>query len=259
MHQRFKPTGISNEGCYANELGDCSTKLSREHYVSNVVLRTLGNSNEGSIRVGGLHWLKTDPNNFPTATLVSKILCKRHNEVLSPLDAVAGRFFRKIITSPSASRVSPGQVIDELFNGHDIERWMLKTLIGICCSGNVSTDKVPIRNWRPSRKWIDVLFRDEPFPDEWGMYCPDRVAQSISFSEAFGFNAISNDQIGLFGSINDIRGTRFILSMAQPYGHAVLNNCVHRPDELVVSTERGTNIIRFAWDHHGEGGSIKLR
>jgi ribosome biogenesis protein Tsr3 len=44
--------------------------------------------------VSGLPWLKPDETKIlPITQLAGNILCKRHNEALSPLDAMAGRFF----------------------------------------------------------------------------------------------------------------------------------------------------------------------
>ena len=93
-HPSLRPpgikTGLSHTGCYLRDVCDCSEQISREHYISRSVLDQLGEI----IRVSGAPWLRPDETLSTTIeNLTAKILCKRHNEALSPLDAEAGHFF----------------------------------------------------------------------------------------------------------------------------------------------------------------------
>jgi hypothetical protein len=86
-----KVTGYSHAGCYLRNTRDCSEQISREHYISRSVLTQLGEV----LRISGAPWLDPDQTLDTTVeNLTAKILCKRHNEALSPLDGEAGLFFR---------------------------------------------------------------------------------------------------------------------------------------------------------------------
>ena len=82
-------TGFSHQNCYLRDTHDCSEQISREHYMSKAVLDQLGST----LRVSGMPWLKPGQTlDTSVASLTAKILCKRHNEALSPLDGEAGSF-----------------------------------------------------------------------------------------------------------------------------------------------------------------------
>jgi hypothetical protein len=91
---------------------------------------------KGEIEFGGLPWKK--PGEVMTVginSLVSNILCKRHNEALSPLDAAAGKTFRVLqeicedISPANKSLSRKGKWF--LVSGEAMELWGLKTLFGL--------------------------------------------------------------------------------------------------------------------------------
>lgn len=83
-------TNFSHSNCYLRDTRDCSNRITREHVLSASILRQLG----GVIVVSGMPWLAPgETMSLTVDNLAAKILCKRHNEALSPLDAEAGRFF----------------------------------------------------------------------------------------------------------------------------------------------------------------------
>lgn len=84
--------GVS--GCYAAELGDCSGRLSGEHWISAAVLRLLAEPAGVSIR--GAPWLGGAVRAVPVRKLKANILCKGHNERLSWLDQLAPVWARKL-------------------------------------------------------------------------------------------------------------------------------------------------------------------
>jgi len=161
-------TGLRNPRCYAADLADCSEKISGEHYISHSILKEL--SEDGvAIEIEGLSWLKDDEKKkLPTKGLMSNILCKRHNEALSGFDSVAKRFFLSIdrIDREFGADITDKEDRVFLFNGHDIERWMLKTLYGVVFSGSASTQSAPIKGWKPNLQWVKILFGKERFPNK---------------------------------------------------------------------------------------------
>lgn len=253
-------TEFSNQRCYANMLNDCSEKLSDEHYLSKSILEQL--SGDGwSVEVEGLAWQAKDiKKKVAVSALVSKILCEKHNQALSGLDSIAQHFF-KTITQGYVDTVQGTDTSHDisLFNGHDIERWMLKTLIGLCYSGNAPSQTGKIEDWTPDIRWIEILFQGKPFPNRWGIYCPAKLGHKIQETGAIGFNAITNIHDGIDGGIIDIKSTRFILVMAnlpQDLKHTILDGHIHRPDELVQLGRSHRTHLLLGWEQRGTGGSI---
>jgi hypothetical protein len=125
-------TGYAHPRCYLRLTRDCSTDISAEHFISKVLLEAMG----GFIEFTGLPWKAPGevatlrPNN-----LVSNILCSRHNNALSPLDAAAGRTFRILQEiSGDIAPYNPSQTTDGrwfLVSGEALELWCLKTLFGL--------------------------------------------------------------------------------------------------------------------------------
>jgi hypothetical protein len=144
-------TGFANERCYAAPLNDCSKKITGEHTLSHSVLREL--SPTGVIEVNGL--LSRPLEQFvsvPISGFTCNILCDRHNSALSPLDAIGNRFFRsfKTINAELSDKSKKPRSRPYLFNGHDIERYILKALCGDGFAGKMNSKLGRIRGWRPS-------------------------------------------------------------------------------------------------------------
>jgi len=119
--------------CWAECLGGCSDKMSREHLVSESLFP------EGKVRVEGFPWCREAPKEIGIAGLTAKILCERHNNALSPIDtagAAAFKAFEKTARlAATRERMKPHHwnVVRDEINGPLFERWLLKTLINICC------------------------------------------------------------------------------------------------------------------------------
>jgi len=73
-------TGYRHPGCYASTSSDCSSRLSREHWLSASVLNAFA-----PITVSGMPWQHGSQHTLPVRNLGAKVLCERHNKALSPL------------------------------------------------------------------------------------------------------------------------------------------------------------------------------
>jgi SEC-C motif len=134
-------TGYAHPQCYLNSTNDCCTTISGEHFISKDVLQSM----KGQIEFGGLPWKKPEELvTYGINSLVSNILCRRHNSALSPLDAAAGRTFRILQeicedigpTNKSLSRKGKWFLV----SGEALELWGLKTLFGIY-NGKIATSQ----------------------------------------------------------------------------------------------------------------------
>src|SRR4051812_18357116 len=84
---------LGHPQCYAREMGDCSTGISKEHYVSAVVLRgvSLG---EPTVLVQNLSFQQPGTlEGRGISSLVAKVLCEKHNSALSIFDGAGSTLF----------------------------------------------------------------------------------------------------------------------------------------------------------------------
>lgn len=102
--------------------------MSREHYVSKNLLERLG----VGFTVKGVPWA-ADEKRVGIETLTARVLCRRHNNALSPLDSMIGTFYDLLRRAVHGHRVGEHE-----FDGEDLERWAVKLMLGIGVSGNVS-------------------------------------------------------------------------------------------------------------------------
>lgn len=122
--------------------------------------------------VSGLPFPQGKTRRMPGDRLVAKMLCKGHNEDLSPLDAAAGHFFqvlkafkhRGIMRARGAKK--PGGIDVYRVDGSLVERWMLKTVINVTFGRHVT----PADRWRPPESWVRCVFGRTPFPAKCGFY-----------------------------------------------------------------------------------------
>jgi hypothetical protein len=104
---------------------NCGEGISGDHIISAAVLRRITTD---KITITGTGFSRSV--SIDSSSLKVKRLCRRHNTALGPLDAQAGRLFHAVQSTEDAlaSGVEPGQRL-YLFDGFDIERWLLKTLL----------------------------------------------------------------------------------------------------------------------------------
>jgi hypothetical protein len=123
-------TGHSNEHCYLKSTQNCSTKTSKEHFISRSVLQQLGEP----LQWIGLPWEKPGVDiKYGLSSLSSHILCDRHNSALSPLDELASNAFKAIRSSSDELNVRSLARRNKWFliSGEALELWAFKTICGL--------------------------------------------------------------------------------------------------------------------------------
>lgn len=159
-------TGDANPKCYAQCLGDCPGKVTREHYVSENILNQI----RGLI-VSRLPWQKPgESKQLTPSTLLARILCERHNNCLSDLDNRIGELFavlRRLADCINRKGEDDFRslAIHKAFWGRDLERWMLKYVLGCVYSGNASHagQQIPRGQTIPDGQ-VRALFTQDPWP-----------------------------------------------------------------------------------------------
>ncbi len=253
-------TGRKNKRCFAASLGDCSPRISKEHYITEGVLKLFGDP----LPVGGMPWLEPgERRKIGVSNLTAKILCERHNGLLHGLDQLAIRLMTTFLWSRG------NQIADEavrrsnlhLFSGDDLERWMLKVLCGVVASGNATGSKGVISSWQPPLHWLQILFEGESFPTGWGIYFPLASQEVLvrEISAPIAFATIGEDaSLGAYIVFDTLK---FLLAMAEPprsRTRTLLEHHTYRPSEFKVTNGHVENRLFFLWERPGDAKAIHL-
>jgi hypothetical protein len=198
-------TGYRHEKCYANADNNCSTKISREHFISERYLQQIAVNHTN--KIAGLAW--QEPQTFsilPTKGLASRILCDRHNSALSSLDSEFGSFagtirdFDRGITSVSVTRT-----VSECM----IELWMLKCLVGLSVSKNIGGTLKP--------ECVNILFERQMWPTEWGLYyCTDAQGSPIYHIDSLFVETLTAPDGRILAGKFVVQGLPFYVVLGKP-------------------------------------------
>jgi hypothetical protein len=253
-------TGFQNTKCYASRLCDCSQELSREHVVSKAILEQIAGF-DGRVVVRNINWQDGSHGELVGIDALSaRVLCQRHNNALSNLDAEMGRFFRtyREFTNWNAPKRN-----FRIFSGCDIERWLLKTLIGCGAASYWRSVIVP--------DFVNYLY-EEAWPKKCGLYLPESRTGTLRSSASIQLNPIH-----LFGGGQNIAhgievvcaGFPFRLLLPSPFTivheGVSLNYSVpppggpgHRPTMLLFRDGEKENQIELTWPDGYSGAAIHL-
>ena len=231
--------------CWASSLGDCDS-ISGEHVFSNALFRAGCGCPPVVKGVKRIRNGEVTPN-----AEKANILCRRHNSMLSPLDAIAGK-----IASFQAN------ANDENFNeslyveGELLERWLLKTVVNNAAAGWMGPRKL-----RPSPEVVSAIYGHSSVPNGIGLYSVDGIdpqhtpSGGVSVTPIFlnGYGAqllggayITVHGMPLFAALNtelantlESGETRNLLPQFSTTG---LRHLYH-PGAIVMSRKRGLPVV----------------
>jgi hypothetical protein len=251
-------TGRSNTNCYAASLGDCSATISREHYITQGVLKLIGDP----ITVGGFPWLCGKEKTLATKGLTAKILCDRHNSALAGLDEVGIRFFERIRAARFEKPLSDSVVSARtaVFRGEMVELWMLKILCGLIVSGNAMDRSGARINVPLPSAWLEILFDHRPMPCNRGLYMPGAVGHEFGGGQPNRLTVIYESGV-VNGLIIVLDHLGFALVMNNPPSNragTLLEQCAYRPGEIVINSKLRQDILRLFWERTGVERSITI-
>jgi hypothetical protein len=202
-------------GCWAEKLGGCSDKTSREHIIS------AGIFPEGTIHVKGFSWCQDDFKEIAVSSFTKKVLWERHNNTLTHVDQAgigAMNVFRQEVEINNArSKMKPRRWTVEKFkiDGRGLERWFLKTLINVAAEGihRIGRDSTEIG--RPSERLMRIAFGMETFKPKAGMYSLGHVGQSLKLREGVLLNPLIDTAKDIVGVLFHFHGYRFLLYLEE--------------------------------------------
>ena len=136
-----------------------------------------------------------------------------------------------------------------LFDGTDLEHWMLKTLCGLAFSKNADTKKAQNPYWRPDLLWLNILFDGKPFPDRWGLYYAAESADKVE--GGIKVSIVANPTDGVYGVRISLDDELFLLLMDTPpedLTGTYLKRFTYRPKAIDLHNEYCQNLILFGWN-----------
>lgn len=232
--------------CYARMLGDCSNKLSKEHYVSASILELLGDEHT----ISNASWLSAGQRSDPLTigALGSNILCQRHNEALSRFDNSAKTFFSGLLRALSKPETY-GLHQHVTADGDGLELWVLKAFCGALASGNlVENGRVITR--KPPREWLEILFSQTPWGEGMGLYI--RQAPMTPFN-GYAIGPL-REGTRLIGGGIDFAGVELFILMHPPGEKLIVESStkqikplIYRPGAIRFESPSQTAEIKLQW------------
>lgn len=248
------PTGLSQPGCYGGAAADCSPGLTREHWISAGVQRALSDDRQYPL-ISGAPWLTGGTREISVKALASRVLCERHNQSMSRLDALGERFFRYLRDDQIA--LASGEDTDverdtfTLLSGPDLELWLLKIFWGGLAAkawGQHGHTINALKSELDPATLARILWRGAEWPSRWGLHSryhpvdeqasPNSVA-AVPWSDGVG---------SLWGGVIQFGAVHLSLALGEPDGAALV-----RPSHFALRRRgfRGEKVFALAWPEAG--------
>jgi hypothetical protein len=235
--------------CWASALGGCDT-TSREHLISE------GMWDEPAIYVVGFEWCKTQPLEVGLAGVNAKILCRKHNSQLSPVDQGGINAFRAIkaqareIDERLMQSTAGWDIRTIRVSGALVERWLLKTLI------NIALRKGPNSVWPGGSngvpvELVDAAFGVQPLRRPLGLYVPASKGDRVDLQDRIEIATLLSDKGSLVGAEFSFAGLKMVLAISNDIPDRIVSqevSALYRISRLNHKIAgRPSHILEFEW------------
>lgn len=250
-------SNYSHPQCFLSSSSDCSEKISREHYLSESVLKAYS-PNGKSINVKGVHWKpKNIFTSVPIDSLVVKGLCRRHNAALSSLDNVVKILAEELRSIDSGFNTKGYQGTHLLLAGEDIERWILKTVVGMSLSKNIRHDGLPA-NLPENINLSGIILGNADFPEGTGLHCRVNHGKNTYLNNSLSVSPNVIQETQELHSVDlSIGGCSFLL-LLQPISN-LASLGIRRPRYIEMGYDAGSaiSLIELCW-RDGSHGTVRM-
>jgi hypothetical protein len=250
-------TGYANPSCYAKSANDCSKDLTREHWLSADLLKAISHDDK-LVAVTGAAWQgpQAKQKSYGVNALSSKMLCGRHNNALSPLDAMASKFFvhlredqLDLMTHMGSDDVRRAFT---LVSGPRMELWVLKVLWGAikgCAIRVGGTVAYRFRLGVTDEILTEILWRGADWPSDWGWYF---FRDDVDIDQAVTTNSASIRMVDegseIRGGFVQLAGIEFGIAFELPPVTHTYRPAAFTFDRVGL---RGWKMFAFAWPKLG--------
>ena len=208
--------------------------------------------------ISGLRWQKGSAKVLSAAAMGANILCERHNQALSALDATAISVFSTLDHYQVDQRTQPDPHGDEfdLFSGEKLERWLLKLLWGGASAGVFARDGKPIDDVRKSADrdvLADYLFRAGSLPPGWGLYIEAKTGADVSADANVAVGTRTGPDGDLWSGSVAMGAVEFHFAFGRPRANAGWT-VSRRPRGVYLNSVKDSprKVLALAWDHGTE-------
>lgn len=250
--------------CYASQLGNCSNIQSSEHYIS----RSFFTNN--MITVEGQKWLKGEIKTISYKKAGLKILCKYHNELLSPIDSIVSgighkidELFVKQIERSHLPRTALWKKDIYEMNGFVFEQWMIKAVIG--CAFEDEKLRWHQNNAEAINPPVEILkaqFGLTMLEPPMGLYLVMGVGEQFQNEQRAGIVHLTHIETkGLVGALVNFRNLQFLmylhsepdLGIFESWNGATFgtgyNKPIYRNKEWTFTTKgKISSIMKINWE-----------
>lgn len=245
----------SHDGCYLRATRACSTKISGEHLVSEGVLKILA---EKEVELSGTPWLKGAKKKFGFAALTANCLCTVHNTALSPIDAGGALFFNAI---QKCGTSESGAAHNFLLSGHDVERWLFRTLVALGVSKNLGLGGAALDNKLVERLRIAELLEDHmQWKQPLGLYLMQGLGYKFTRRDTLDVAPLikrgSDDVLGLWSNIQGFE--LGLLATDHDISGTGLDKALYRPGAFIFKIGHKTHTLRLSWEDDLKHGDVTL-
>ncbi|BBX85445.1 hypothetical protein MAUB_33180 [Mycolicibacterium aubagnense] len=194
------------------------------------------------------------------ASLSRTMLCRRHNNALSPLDKMAAEFFRYILEDHldifkylgNDDRASFPRGFT-MVSGPYMELWMLRVLWGAIEAGAISVDGQTAYRFRlgvTTRQLAEILWRGAEWPNTWGLYVLLEHDRDQSFiPKAIRLRPASMGT-EILGGFIQIAGFEFLIAFEAPPVPRIFRPC-GLTFSRVGFPANSYKMVAFAWPELG--------
>jgi hypothetical protein len=237
--------------CWAECLGDCAGKMSREHTISE------GVHFSDQIIVQGLSWCPDKPVSIGLSSLTRKILCKHHNEGLSFADGAAVSAIRsfedaiKLHTFRSSRKPASWSRTNFTIDGHGLESWFLKTLINITYESDKLIGKTALPPGIPPKELVEIAFGRRQFAPPAGLYTIPSVGENAVLDGRIHVTIVSQEPPTTSGALFIFGGLRYFLYLDDAFTPGPENFRNHN-DPIVSQTSFMYRFRKVQFPVHGK-------
>lgn len=197
--------------CWAECLGDCSGKMSREHIFSE------GVHFSDQINVQGFSWCLEKPVSVGLTNLTRKILCTKHNNELAIADSAATSAIKafeeaiKLNNFRTRYRKTDWSRKDFTINGYELESWFLKTLINITFKSEKLIGSRATQPGTPPKELVEIAFQRRRFEPPAGLYTIPSAGETSALDGRIRVTVMSRHEPATLGAVFLFSGLRYFL------------------------------------------------
>jgi hypothetical protein len=249
-----KETQLSNPSCYLSCMSNCTSKITKEHFVSRTILEQL---TKGGILhfqnaahfFGGKSQVEIGIDSF-----AAKVLCDNHNSALSSLDAAAGAAFQRIeCLAKDLVHAENGHGLNSfhVVSGIDVERWMVKVYCGLVAAGKIRSASGRIT--QPSvlnNELLTALMGTTSLQPPLGLYMHTSAGQITRPGLlSFGTIQLSDGSDSVGGLVLSLGLMNLVLVTSQSYAQTFREPSWYRHQTLAFNAKHKRSRIRFLFTY----------